>query len=519
MATRKLLTFRLRNTTSLKTRLTGWNVFFLATMLIGMGSALRYTVQHNIQSSVDRHLTGEANRLKDITERRMGHPFPPPPPPPFDGDHDDHNDHRDPYDHPPGPPRLDQPRPPTFFDMMRFGHLRGVAGPDVDTHDWLAPRIVSLVPDAGPWPNDEKAWDVDAGRAAAQGHQIFSDTTISGEHYRVFSFPLTRNGRIIAYGQVARSMTVDDLEMNRLSVTMLTLLPITLLAAALGGAFLTDRALRPVRQITHAASTIEAGNLSGRLNVVGSDEFAELAATFNGMLDRLEGSFQRLERAFEQQRRFTADASHELRTPLSIIKANSSLALRSERTALEYRNAIQAIDNATDRTTRIVQDLLLLASSDAGQIESTYKTVSLIEVIAQARDLMDATPGAPIDVRIEKYAAFFGDSDSIVRVLCNLLENARRHTPSDGSITVTGTTRDREVLIVIRDTGSGISPEHLSHIGERFYRADESRARNQGGTGLGIAICMSIIDAHQGHISFASLEGTGTTVTLTLPMG
>lgn len=368
-------------------------------------------------------------------------------------------------------------------------------------------------------------------RQALQGREVAATATAAGEPVRVYSLPLRRNGSIYGVVQTAASLAPLREAVAQMTRTLLALIPLALLATAVGGAFLTARALRPVREITQAAAHMEASSLGGRLPVAGTDEFSHLAATFNAMLARLEGAFVQLDSALQQQKRFAADASHELRTPLTIIKANTSLALSSPRTPDQYRQALSAADLAADRMIRLVRDLLLLARSDAGQEPVPLVPLPLAAILAQAAAplrLLDTAPPVALDA-IPDTLRILGDTDSLVRLFGNLLENAARHTPPRGSITITAASarepnnstasacKPGTVTVFITDTGEGIPPEHLPRVTERFYRADAARARAGGGTGLGLAICLSIAAAHGGTLALQSTVGVGTTVLVTLP--
>jgi heavy metal sensor kinase len=347
---------------------------------------------------------------------------------------------------------------------------------------------------------------------------VHTTTTMAGQPMRLLSLSVREDGPVTGVLQIGAPLIGIYEELNRLSGTLFTLFPLALLVAALGGIFLTEHALRPVRQITQAAARIGASDLAARLAVRGKDEFSELAATFNGMLGRLERAFTQLAQTLEQQRRFTADASHEIRTPLTIIKANTSLALEEERSNAEYRRALEAADRAADTTTRIVQDLLLLARGDAGQLSIEPHPVRMNEVLERAVEAFRGTPAAPIAMELSKPSLTVpGDSHHLLRLFTNLLENAVRHTPPTGSITVTAGAEAGSVVVQVRDTGEGIPPEHLPHVCERFYRVDAARTRRHGGTGLGLAICQSIVEAHDGWLTIESVVGDGTTVTVRLP--
>jgi heavy metal sensor kinase len=330
-------------------------------------------------------------------------------------------------------------------------------------------------------------------------------TTTSTHRLYTVALTVEETGEPV-YCQLAESVRPMYSELNRLRSTLLTMIPIALAIAGAGAMFLTGRALAPVRDVTAAAARIGVEDLSERLPVRGKDEFAQLEKTFNSMLERLEGSFER-------QKRFVADASHELKTPLTVIKANSSLALADPDLTPDYRETLTEIDRAADRTSRIVQDLLLLARSDHGQLRLKESEVPLAGLFAEA--VTEARRLHPEGARIEQAVAqeaLWGDSNLVHQVLLNLLDNALRHTPSSGQITVTA----HATGFTVADTGAGVAPEHLAHLGERFYRVDSARARTGGGTGLGLAISRAIIEAHGGTLDVQSELGKGTTVTVSL---
>ena len=388
----------------------------------------------------------------------------------------------------------------------------------------LAPRLLDA--QGKPASAGEGPWDRGSFNRALAGRKAYAMIWVKGEPVRVFSLPLERQGRVVGVAQFARSLTQVKQDEEQMVGTLLTLIPWGLLVAGVGGAFLTDRALRPVRHITLAASRIEAENLSGRLPTTGGDEFSHLAETFNGMLGRLERAFrdlgqayERLEHAYEQQRRFTADASHELRTPLAIIKANASLALAGQRTPEQYREKLQSVDGAADRMSRIVQDLLLLARSDAGQLSYDLVPTPLGDALKQSVEAVRSLGRAPVRLDLPAGPVCVpGHEDSLVRLFGNLLENALRHTPEGGCVTLSLTSEGGKAVVRVSDTGEGIAPEHLPHVMERFYRVDAARARRDGGTGLGLAICRSIVEMHDGVMGIESAIGLGTTVTVRLPL-
>jgi signal transduction histidine kinase len=361
---------------------------------------------------------------------------------------------------------------------------------------------------------DTKAFD-----QAKQGHDSKRVITTDSEIDYVVTYPRRdRERRVNGVVQGFRSLSEVYDALENLDRALLALIPLGLIGAGMAGAYLTDRVLRRVHALTHVAGLIGARNLSDRLPVTGNDEFSELADTFNGLLARMESAFAEQQRVLEQQRRFTADASHELKTPLTIIKGNTSMALEVEAADTGFRQTLLDIDRAADTMSSLVQDLLLLARSDDGQLGKDRIELLVRELLERAGSGVAHRKGAPITLQIEDDAlSVRGNEGELVRLFTNLLENATRYTPAEGRIKVRATRQGNRVLIAVADTGIGIAPEHLPHLGERFYRVDSSRSRPSGGTGLGLSICKSIVEAHGGALSFQSKLNVGTTVTVALP--
>ena len=468
---------------SVRTRLTLWNVGVVALILVALGFALRYTLEVTLTRSVDRSMAG----FSSMVERSVA-----------------------------SSPTIDAALPRRMRGRPDRPDDQRTSTDPLAGRLWPRVLAVSGNPLLGRFPDTmltRAGFD-----ASAQGMTDYRTIRIQGIDVRVMSFPLVKGGRVVGVLQLAHEMTDIDQELNALTRVLLTLIPLGILVAGIGGAFLTVRAMQPVRQMTAAASKIEAQNLSERLDVSGHDEFSTLAETFNGMLDRLEQAFRRLEQMYEQQRQFTGDASHELRTPLTIIKANASLILARPRTKDEYLQAIKVIDQAADRTNRILQDLLMLARADAGQLDVPMETVSVASVLEDTTALFMRDSGPSILLSpVAKELSVRGNEGMLARVFENLLSNAVRHTPQSGEIRVQADRSGDAVSIVVADSGEGIDPDHLPRLTERFYRADPARSRAQGGTGLGLAICQSIVDAHSGTLVIESTPGVGTSVTVALP--
>jgi signal transduction histidine kinase len=364
------------------------------------------------------------------------------------------------------------------------------------------------------------AWDTAAiRRAARQNGPVLSTVVVGKIPLRIFTQPVHPPVGPVWFLQAASPLTETIRAVDGVDRALLTLIPIALLIAGIGGAFLTTRVLSRVKQMAQAAATIGAKDLSRRLPVVGNDEFAGLAETFNELLARVEIAFQEQARVVEQQRRFTADASHELKTPLTLIRGTTSLAL-SDNGILDRQSTID-IDNAAASMSELVQDLIFLARADAGQLGKKRIDLLLLDPLQRAVDLISPISEAPINfMQAHECLSVNADESDMTRLFSNILQNAAYHTPSGGRIIVSLSSTLTDAIVMINDSGVGIAPQHVEHLGERFYRVDSSRTRSSeiiGGSGLGLAICIGIVEAHGGTMKIDSILGKGTTVTITLP--
>jgi len=349
-----------------------------------------------------------------------------------------------------------------------------------------------------------------AGRALREGRTIYSDSRFDNESIRVISHPIRGPGGAQLVFQAAREKRELDRLWRTQLITLAIFLPVALLAAGLGAMFLTNRALKPIGEMEAAAARISGSNLGERLRIEGQDEFARLGQTFNGMLDRLEKAFIELQEAFERQQRFTADASHELRTPLTRLKLSTSSALDDDSSDQDRIQALRAADEAAESMTRLVNQLLILAKADSGQLGFTKERTDVRVTASEAMELVQKPRGIELRTDFPDHAVYAEvDPDAVRRVIVNLIENAYRYAPN-GAVAVSITTSP--TLIVVQDNGIGISAENLPKIGQRFYRADSARAGATGGVGLGLAICHAIMEAHGGHLEVQSEAGKGTTV-------
>jgi len=279
------------------------------------------------------------------------------------------------------------------------------------------------------------------------------------------------------------------------------------------GIWLSRTLTSPLSRLTEAARAIGAKDLSRRVTVQGSKEVLELADTFNNMAAELEKG-ERL------RRQMMTDVSHELRTPLTGLESNL-------RAALDNVHQLEEADLArlysqTNHLIQLVNDLHKISLAEAGQLPLDIKRVNLSALIEQTTTMFSPLTEEK-DITLTYHPApklqpIMVDELRLRQVLHNLLANAVRHTPHDGTITVTVTQDHALSQIKINDSGEGIAPHHIAHIFDRFYRIDSSRNRASGGTGLGLAIAKAIIEAHNGTLQATTHDNSGTTFTITLPL-
>ena len=339
--------------------------------------------------------------------------------------------------------------------------------------------------------------------------------------YRLKNFGETRVASRMAKGpsgeyivQATISLRPMRDELAAVMDTMLTAGLLVIAAALLGGYGLAKRALSPVDNMATIAQQITGMRLADRIAIANpSDELGHLARTFNSMLDRLQ-------RAVEQLRRFTADAAHELRTPLAVLQTESEVALRLEGTIEDYRRVAEVTLMETKRLGKLAERLLLLSRFDGDLQWLPHEDVPLDALVADVVDqfrLLAESQRIAIQFETVSELMVKGDDIQLSQLVFNLIENAVKFTRPDGAIVIQLQPAQNLVRLSVTDTGIGIAQADLSHVFERFYRADLSRS-GCGGAGLGLAICRAIAEAHAGRIGIESSLGQGTRVWVELPI-
>jgi len=449
---------------SIGSRLTFWYSLVLLAGLVLFSAGVWLVVSHSLRASLDESLSAQARGVATVLE--------------------------------------------TEFNPAKPQHLK---------------EEVSEYADATPEGNLMEVWDSQGNRLAeskvvsaarSKAGYGFGVQKASSGRYRTYTTVVTVRGAPY-HIFVAAPLESTQATLRRTRELLLWVTPAVLLVAALGGYWISRRALAPVDEITRAAQSIGIQNLSQRLAVPkASDELQRLSETWNGMLARLEAAVKRLSE-------FTADASHELRTPVALIRTTAELTLRRERPPETYRESLRQIMAESDRMTHLIDDLLLLARADAGlpalsldRLELTPLVRDVCEqglVLAQSRqlDISAEVPDEPIFVD--------ANDPALRRLLLLLVDNAVKYTPAGGRITVSVGRESGAATVTVRDTGIGIPDAALPHVFERFYRVDESRNREAGGTGLGLSIAKWIAEVHHASLEAESVVGQGSAFRVRFP--
>ena len=457
---------------SLRTTLTLWYSAILLAILVAMGALSYSWLSWSLQQDLDASLLTVAQVIKDTGSSE-----------PSAADPD---------------ALLRQLLGPVLYD--KFFQLLDPEGRPHGPREGRKQDVLPLSPQA-------------RARAARGQHTIETVVVAGAEPVRLLTLPVVREGRVTEMIQVGMALRRTLAVRDRYFDTLMVLIPLGVGLAALGGAVIARVALRPVDEMASTARRITAEDLSRRVEARGSgDELDRLAETLNGMLARLEA-------AFDQTRRFAADAAHELRTPLTVLRGGIEVALRMERTPEEYRRVLSSSLEEVQRLIRLAEDLLLLSRSLAGP-EGARTRLDLEPLVLEVFEVgarLGHAAGVAVRVDATTPPAVIGDGAALRRALLNLVENAVKYTPPGGKVEIGLAGADGFAEITVADTGIGIDPAETERIFEPFHRLDAARAHDTGGAGLGLAIARSIVVAHGGTIAVESAPGAGSRFTVRLP--
>jgi signal transduction histidine kinase len=363
----------------------------------------------------------------------------------------------------------------------------------------------------------------DEGRTLIYGTSVLESADNTTATERQITLPIVIGSRVRGYltifqetpgGFASQSENGQAFLIRQISTILLGLATVSALFGLIGGVVISRSLAAPLARLEQTARRFGKRDFTARAEVRGSTELRAVAAAFNEMASDLE-------RAETLRRNLLADVAHELRTPLTVLQGNLQ-ALIDDVYPLE-KNEITRLMGQTETLARLVNDLRELAQAEAHQLPLNVSTIDLAALIcitaegframASERQIVLSieTPNAPVSVVAE--------AGRIQQVISNLIDNALKHTPAGGGISIALTNELDSTLITVSDSGSGIAADHLPHIFDRFYRADRSRSRDTGGSGLGLAIAKAFVELHGGTIKAesAGVPGKGTTFTVRLP--
>lgn len=344
------------------------------------------------------------------------------------------------------------------------------------------------------------------------------DGTVTGT-LRVRRLFTTPDGRLVMSEQDLDTTTrtlesiVNERALDQLRDYTLFALAVLFLAALVVGWLVAGRVLRPIGRITNVAREIQATDLSRRIRLRGpDDELRQLADTFDDMLDRIDA-------AFDSQRRFIHEASHELRNPLAVMRANLDVALADPGADVaDLRHTAEIVGHSTERMSRLVDDLLLWARQEHLSVRTDPVDVGeVVRRVVAEFETPAATNGVTLRCGVEPGLWVIGDGPALGRAVANLVANAIRVSISGTTITARAGRHGQTVFIEVEDQGPGIDPADHDAVFQRFWRGDEALAREQGRSGLGLTIVRQIAEAHGGEVTLDSAVGRGATFTVRIP--
>jgi two-component system OmpR family sensor kinase len=373
-----------------------------------------------------------------------------------------------------------------------------------------------------------QAWLSAAQQATTDQLAAQTQTVDTSAGTRVLYLLAVRNPAGQTAGTIAASFPTSVVwtELRTLAFWLLLTVSGVALLALLVTPLLARLANRPLQGLVSTARQVSAGNLETRTPLPPVSELHTLATTLNTMLDQVQQTVQLEQQTAAALRRFVADAAHELRSPLAVLRGSIEVWQIAQQRGdqVETQQAAGLIQAEIEGMGRLVEDLLLLARMEhtTGQTQpplqrAEVEPLPLLEEVAERARLLAAGQEVQLVWPEDVLESIMADADLLKRALNNLLQNALRHTPAGRRVTLAVKPEHAGCAFLVQDEGSGIAPEHLPHLFERFYQVDDARTRRRGSSGLGLAIVQTIAQAHGGAVRIASIPGQGTSVTLWIP--
>lgn len=349
-----------------------------------------------------------------------------------------------------------------------------------------------------------------------QGQRERVEALIAGEFEDRHQATVDSLTRLLDFeNREAERMATLALAKGEKSRALITSLAMAGVALSLILALMMTRSLtRPITKLVGSMERVADGDLSFQADIVREDEIGQLARRFNEMLGRLN-------KLQSDQKQFYSNASHELRTPLTVIRGEAEVALRTPQSAESYRDTLRNIAAGASQMGRLVDELLFLVRTEAGQVEYEMGEVALGPLLQEVIDSVEALARLEdIKLNVEEFPAVVvpGDRNRLRQLFVNLIDNAIKYTQPGGHVTLAGASDSENVTIIVADTGIGIAPGELPHVFERFYRGDTAKSTRVPGVGLGLPIVESIAGVHGGSVEIDSAAGQGTVVRVTLPL-
>ena len=342
---------------------------------------------------------------------------------------------------------------------------------------------------------------------------FYQNQRVAAISMRFLISPIIEDENLIGVVLVAHPIDVIEKSLDNLLVMLAVILSIFLIPTVAGGFLFAKSAMRPIAQISEKIKRITSENLNERVYVPDTkDEVEELAVSFNSLLDRLHESFKR-------ERQFIGNVAHELKTPLATQRSDIEVTLSKERGKDEYKRSLTETLADNNRIATTLKNILDLAWSEEELARGQGEVINLPEMVTELIDLatkMASPKHINITSFIDKNIKVTGNQDKLSRAILNIIDNAIKYTPDKGKINLSLRLKRQDAVLIIKDTGIGISQKDLPHIFERFYRG--SKTDKIMGSGLGLAIVQGIIHAHRGSIEVKSKVGHGTTCTILLPL-
>lgn len=461
------------NTRSLKFRLVAWYAGWLTALFVVFGVFVYLSLGHYLEKSLREALARRVRQVAEMVQRST-----------------------------PDKSGLSSEIPKTFTPEVNNRFTRVIEN-GVPLYVSGLPADRSFNPLAIPFPLNAEEGETSGRRVSRDGREL------------LIVVITRRAGTNVVVSEEGGSTAPMEATLHAWLTVLVLGLALLICGAALGGAWLVQRALQPVDHITRSAEQISSRNLSERLPVPQTrDEIERLSTALNHMIRRLDEGFQ-------QTQRFFADASHELRTPLTIIQGELEATSKNLELKPEERAAALSSLEEVERLKRIVEGLFALSRLDAGEAQDNSERVNLAELAALTADqmgLMAEDKNISIRCQCDQPVLVQGDRAHLKQVMVNLLDNAIKYTPAGGRIDVSVRPRAHHAVLEVADNGFGIPAEALPRVFERFFRADKARSRELGGAGLGLSIVKSICTAHHGEVRVESKEGAGSRFTVELPL-